>query len=185
MDTGVDSTFDRLEFFQRMYNQEHRRWDSIHRRLMLPFLIASALLGGYAPILRGIPEVLNEGIIPSVIFFLAIAGSLILLITGIYHLWKARLGYKYFAHLPTAKELDKHWKDLKEYYEKEKEALANHDKKFREYLIEKCRDAADENAQKNDNKSGHVYESLRWLFGSLILEIFSYSIIIMANWSFE
>lgn len=158
-----------LEFYKEQYYKEIERKNEINNSFASPIGVITAIIVAIYYSLTSFDYDIRGAWVP--IFFLLLTVCICFLAISLYHLStglsKYPEGYDY-AFLPRTVELDKYYRDLKEYY-KQSGSEDMSDAEFENFLVSELIKCTTINQINNDIKLGHRFYSIRFLILSFIV----------------
>jgi len=161
-------------FYKELYFKENERRQEVLNALNIPIAVITALATAIYLFITTFDYALN--IILNYFFICLVVISTISLIIAIVYLIKAFCdfykGYEYKG-LPYPGELNKWHSDLKIYYQ-QYQLSDNADTVLENTILEKLLACTDHNMYVNDKKHEYIYNSKKFLVGSLVFSLITF-----------
>ncbi|AVP46921.1 MULTISPECIES: hypothetical protein [Bacillus cereus group] len=166
----------RNEFYKELYYKEIERREQLSNRVNLPFSILTLIFGGLFYTVQN-NNLIKIGWLHDIYYVLTVL-SIGMLLANIGVLFRASFGYKY-GYVPSAQLIKDHETALEDYYrtnsnlseDKIKEAV---DDDLKEYINGIYITTANNNAKKNDLKSGWLRIGSYGIIASITLLILTF-----------
>ena len=163
---------DFFEFYKELYHKENDRRQEVLNALNIPIAVITATSTANYLFITTFDYTFNK--ILDWIFIAIVIATFILLIVSIFYLIKAfcdfNRGYEYKG-LPYPGELHNWHKDLKEYHSTYDIASENVDQMVKDEILKKILTSTDHNTYVNDKKHEYIYNSKKFLVGSLVITL--------------
>jgi len=142
--------FDAYDFWEKQYDFERERRDTLNTAVSMPIGIVGVLVGAmsfYLPFLR--TQFVHE------YWIVVWIGAIVFLGLTVYYLVRSYHGYKY-GLVPDAQTLSIHYRGLKAFYSTD---AAKAEAEFASDMTESFVEAAQKNAVNNLNKSAYLHRA--------------------------
>jgi hypothetical protein len=161
---------DKFDFYKELNLKEEEKKNQINDSLSLPIGAISGLVAALFYFLTTFDFKLN--LLNSIIFSLITLSSIFFLGVSVFHLIKSyanfHKGYGY-VYLADAIDLDKYYKDLKNYYQSNPNLTDASDVEFEQYIFDELIKNTDANQKNNKRKNKHRFNCEKHLITAFLI----------------
>lgn len=146
----------RLDIYKEAYYYELSRKAELSNDLTLPVGVVTVMLSSVAYLMQKADSV--KGTIPFFLMLLGFTVMVVSVMACIYFLIRSYYNYSY-EYFASTIVVEKHYNDLKLYYESISESSKKADEHFEQYMIDTYCKCIDTNIKKNDKKSDFLHNA--------------------------